>query len=194
MKIGSSRKKLTVFFSDIVGFTNATDNMEPEDLSFMINSYLNKMSEITNQYGGTLDKFIGDGILVFFGDPESKGLKEDAVACIDMAKAMSAEMDELRKLWQKSGFDYPLQIRMGISTGYCTVGNFGSESRMDYTVLGRIVNLASRRETLAKPESMLVSHDTYTLIKEWYACEPQVPVEVKRFDRPVQTYLVKGRL
>lgn len=194
VKIGSSRKKLTVFFSDIVGFTNATDNMEPEDLSFMINSYLNKMSEITIKHGGTLDKFIGDGILVFFGDPESKGIKADAIACIDMAKAMSAEMDELRNLWQKSGFDYPLQIRMGISTGYCTVGNFGSESRMDYTVLGRVVNLASRLETLAKPETLLVSHDTYTLIKEGYDCEPQPPVEVKGFERPVQTYLVNGRL
>jgi len=194
VKIGSTRKKLTVFFSDIVGFTKATEDLEPEDLSFIINTYLNKMSEITFKHGGTLDKFIGDGILVFFGDPESKGIKDDALACIEMAKEMNAVMEELKTSWQNSALDFPFQVRMGIATGYCTVGNFGSETRMDYTVLGRTVNLASRLESIAKPDSILVSQDAYTLIRDTYTCKPQEPVEVKGFDKPIKTFLVKGKL
>ena len=190
VKIGSTRKKLTVFFSDIVGFTKATDDLEPEDLSFIINTYLNKMSEITMKHGGTLDKFIGDGILAFFGDPETRGVKQDAIACLNMAMEMKDVMTELKERWRNSGLDFPFEVRVGIATGYCTVGNFGSESRMDYTILGRTVNLASRLESIAQPGTILVSHETQTLIADSYECIAQEPVELKGFDKPINTYTV----
>lgn len=188
VKIGCSRKRLTVFFSDIVGFTDATDNLEPEDLSFMINSYLNSMAEIAVKHGGTLDKFIGDGILIFFGDPESKGIREDALACVEMARDMHLQMNTLMETWRSKGLDYPMQIRMGMSSGYCTVGNFGSESRMDYTVIGRVVNIASRLENLADEGKLLISHDSYILIRDSYTCIDKGAVKVKGLEKEISVH------
>ena len=94
------------------------------------------MSKIALEYGATIDKYVGDAIVIFFGDPETKGVKEDAKACVNMAIAMQRRMRELEKEWQDRGLQRPFQIRIGISTGFCTVGNFGSQDRMDYTIIG----------------------------------------------------------
>ena len=190
VKIGSARKKLTVFFSDLVNFTETSESLEAEDLSHVLNSYLNRMAQITIEHGGTLDKFIGDGIMVFFGDPESRGIKEDATACVEMALAMGSAVDELKAEWVQQGIDVPLQVRMGIATGFCTVGNFGSENRMDYTILGSTVNLASRLESTADPGALLVSHETYITVESQFECVTKDPISVKGFDHPVQTYAV----
>jgi adenylate cyclase len=189
-RLGTSRKKLTVFFSDIVGFTARTDSMESEDLNYILNGYLNYMSNIVFKYGGTLDKFIGDAILVFFGDPESKGIKEDAEACVAMALEMRDGLAELHQEWINHGIEAPFQVRMGISTGYCTVGNFGSDARMDYTIIGNQVNLASRLETSAEPNQILVSNDTWSLIKSSIHCSRMNPIRVKGFEHPIQVYEV----
>jgi hypothetical protein len=108
---------------------------------------LTKMSEIALFYGATIDKYVGDAIVIFFGDPETRGVKEDALACVEMAIAMRKRMRELQSVWAASGIEKPLQCRIGINTGYCTVGNFGSEDRMEYTIVGGGVNLASRLST-----------------------------------------------
>ena len=134
VKLASQRKKLTVCFSDIVGFTEATERMESEDLTHLLNNYLTEMSRVANKYGATIDKYVGDAIVFFFGDPETRGIKEDAVACVTMAIAMQKRMQELGAIWRDSGIERPLACRIGIHTGYCTVGNFGSEDRMDYTI------------------------------------------------------------
>jgi class 3 adenylate cyclase len=152
-KIASKRKKLTVCFSDIAGFTETTDKMESEDLTQLLNQYLTEMSRIALQYGATIDKYVGDAILIFFGDPESKGVREDALACVKMALAMQKRMDELAEIWRDAGIENPLRCRIGIHTGYCTVGNFGSEDRMDYTIVGGTVNLACASSTRHHPEA-----------------------------------------
>ena len=144
VKIVSKRKKLTVCFSDLVGFTEITDKMESEDLTQLLNHYLTEMSKIALQYGATIDKYVGDAIVMFFGDPTTLGVKEDALACVQMAIAMQKRVGELAQEWRNSGIETPLRCRIGIHTGYCTVGNFGSEDRMDYTMVGGTVNLASR--------------------------------------------------
>lgn len=190
VKLESYRKELTVFFSDIQGFTNMTDSMEPEELSELLNHYLNEMAEIALKYGGTIDKFIGDAVMVFFGDPESKGVQEDALACVQMAIDMRTRMEALRREWSTEGVASPLHIRIGINTGHCTVGNFGSENRLDYTIIGGKVNLASRLETNAAPDQILISHSTYTLIKEKIACEKRGEIQVKGIAHPVQTYQI----
>ncbi len=146
VEIASKRKKLTVFFSDIAAFTETTDNLESEDLTEVLNHYLTEMSAIALQHGATIDKYIGDAMLLFFGDPESRGVKEDAEACVRMAVAMQRRMRELEQEWRNRGLERPFRIRMGISTGFCTVGNFGSKDRMDYTIIGNEVNLAARLE------------------------------------------------
>jgi adenylate cyclase len=131
--IASKRKKLTVCFSDIVGFTEVTDRMESEDLTQLLNHYLMEMSKIASDYGATIDKYVGDAIVMFFGDPETRGVKQDAIACVQMALAMQKRAGELAHVWRDAGIEAPLRCRIGIHTDYCTVGNFGSsEDRMDH--------------------------------------------------------------
>jgi len=187
----TARKNLTIFFSDIEQFTDLSDTLEPERLAAVINSYLSEMSLIAIECGGTIDKFIGDAILVFFGDPESEGEDEDALHCVEMALRMKQRVGELQSHWKKLGVPRGLKVRMGITTGYCTVGNFGSERRLDYTVLGSPVNLAARLQTLAPPDAILVGESTYNLIDGHVECEHFDELTPKGFARPVQIYRVK---
>ena len=180
------RKKITVFFSDIKGFTDLSDSLDPDLLAELINEYLSAMTDIALKHGGTIDKFIGDAILVFFGDPESDGLKKDASKCLSMAIAMQNKVAELDRNWREDrGITEGLKVRMGISTGYCTVGNFGSVQRVDYTVLGSTVNLASRLESICQPREILVAPDTKTLLEKEFKFEAQEAVELKGFNKPV---------
>jgi class 3 adenylate cyclase len=186
--IASKRKKLTVCFSDIAGFTETTDKMESEDLTQLLNHYLTEMSKIASQYGATIDKYIGDAIMMFFGDPESRGVKQDALACVKMALAMQKRVVELADIWRNAGIEIPLRCRIGIHTGYCTVGNFGSEDRMDYTIIGGAVNLASRLEHEAPPGGVLISYETFAHVKDEVQCEERGEIRVKGLAYPIATY------
>jgi class 3 adenylate cyclase len=190
VKIASRRKQLTVFFSDIAGFTETTDRLESEDLTRLLNHYLTEMSQIALSYGATIDKYVGDAIVIFFGDPETRGVKEDALACVEMAIAMRKRMLELQDVWRASGIENPLQARIGINTGYCTVGNFGSEDRMDYTIIGGGVNLASRLEAAATPGEILISFETHANVRDRIHCEERGHISVKGIAYPVATYQV----
>ncbi|MCW5745230.1 MAG: PAS-domain containing protein [Alphaproteobacteria bacterium] len=192
VEIASKRKKLTVFFSDIAAFTETTENLESEDLTDVLNHYLTEMSRIALAHGATIDKYIGDAMLLFFGDPESRGVKEDAKACVLMALAMQRRMRELEQEWRNRGLERPFRIRMGISTGFCTVGNFGSQDRMDYTIIGNEVNLAARLESAAEPGSILLAHETNALVSDLVLTEEQPPITAKGFLRPINTYKVVG--
>ncbi|WP_196157382.1 adenylate/guanylate cyclase domain-containing protein [Reinekea sp. G2M2-21] len=189
-KLETQRKRLVIFFSDIKGFSELSEQMESEALTALINTYLNEMSKIVMKYGGTIDKFIGDAIMVFFGDPETKGVKKDAEACVAMAIEMRKHMKVLRQRWKAQGIQQPLEIRMGINTGYCTVGNFGAETRMDYTLLGKEVNLASRLESSAEPSEILISYETYSLVQDRILCREKGQIKAKGFSRPIPVYQV----
>jgi class 3 adenylate cyclase len=167
-----------------------SDDLESEELTGLLNHYLTEMARIALEHGATIDKYIGDAILAFFGDPETRGFKEDAMACVSMAIAMQRRMRELQSEWRDSGLEKPFQLRIGINTGYCTVGNFGSEDRMDYTIIGSEVNLASRLQSHAEPGGILISHDTYSLVKEIVAAAEQSPIQAKGFARPIRNYKV----
>jgi class 3 adenylate cyclase len=192
VEITSKRKKLTIFFSDIAAFTETTDNLESEELTNVLNHYLTEMSTIALEYGATIDKYIGDAMLLFFGDPETKGVREDAKACVMMAIAMQHRMRELEYEWRTRGLERPFRIRMGICTGFCTVGNFGSRDRMDYTIIGNEVNLAARLESAAEPGSILLAHETNSLVQDIVLTEEQPPMTVKGFMRPINNYKVVG--
>ena len=194
VKLTSSRKKLTVFFSDIAGFTETADRLESEELTALLNRYLTEMSRIALKHGATIDKYVGDAILIFFGDPESRGVPEDALACVKMAIEMQEKMSELEDIWRQAGISKPMRCRMGIHTDYCTVGNFGSNDRLDYTIIGRGVNTASRLESLADPGSILISFETYSQIKDQIKCKENGEVTVKGIAYPVTTYEVVGLL
>jgi adenylate cyclase len=191
-RIGCSRKKLTIFFSDIVGFVNETEGIEPEDFTFILNGYLNRMAQVVSKHGGTLDKFIGDAVLVFFGDPETNGVAEDAAACVWMALEMKEAIVELNREWLAKGIRQGFEVRMGISTGFATVGNFGSDERMDYTIIGKQVNLANRLQAVAQPGEILIGEETWLLVRDMFRCIAKKPVQAKGFERPIQTYVVTG--
>ncbi len=190
VELSSKRKKLTIFFSDIAGFTETADKLESEDLTQLLNHYLTEMAQIALRHGATIDKYVGDAIVIFFGDPESRGVKQDALACVRMAIEMRERMRELAKTWRASGIENPLKCRIGINTGYCTVGNFGSEDRMDYTIIGGGVNLASRLETNAEPGEILISYETFSQVQEEILCEECGQITVKGLAYPVATYRV----
>ena len=192
VKIQTKRKPLTVFFCDLQGFTQLTERLEPEILTELLTQYLTEMSKIAIRWGGTIDKFIGDAILVFFGDPESRGNKEDAMACVSMALEMLEKLELLREAWRERGLARSLNARMGIHSGVCTVGNFGSEDRLDYTVIGNGVNLAARLEANSESNKILISEDTYLLVKEEIKCIKKQEISVKGISYPIQTYEVSG--
>jgi class 3 adenylate cyclase len=192
VEISSKRKKLTICFTDIAGFTETTDNLESEELTNVLNHYLTEMSVIALQHGATIDKFIGDAMLLFFGDPQSKGVAEDAKACVVMAIAMQRRMRELEQEWRSRGLLRPFRIRMGITTGFCTVGNFGSRDRMDYTIIGNEVNLAARLQSATEPGSILLSHETNALVQGLVMTEEQPPITVKGFPKPISGYKIVG--
>jgi len=191
VEVKSYRKKITVFFSDIVNFTVISDKLESEELTALLNFYLNEMSQIALKHGATIDKYIGDAIMIFFGDPESFGIEEDARRCVAMAVEMQQRMAELWGYWSKHfGLKKDLEIRVGINTGYCTVGNFGSEDRLDYTVIGAAVNLASRLESAATPSGILVSEETYFQVKDYFSFDAPQQLELKGLERGVSAYEV----
>lgn len=189
-EITSTRKKLTVFFSDIADFTETADRLESEELTALLNQYLTEMSNIALKHGATIDKYVGDAIMIFFGDPESRGVSEDALACVRMAIEMQARMSELQTVWQEAGISKPLRCRMGIHTDYCTVGNFGSEDRLDYTIIGSGVNTASRLESLAEPGTIIISFETHSQIRDHILCRENGEASVKGIAYPVSTFEV----
>lgn len=180
VKVETAKKPLTVLFSDIVDFTPQSEIMSMDDLTVWLNNYMNKMAEITIHHGGTLDKFIGDAVMVFFGDPKTKGVKEDALSCIEMAKDMVKAAEAMN-----------IKIRIGINSGPCIVGNFGSDNRMDYTIIGRNVNLAQRLEANSKTGRILISQAAYELIGDQIPCTVQGDIKVKGIDRLLTTYWVQ---
>jgi PAS domain S-box-containing protein len=188
--ITSQRKKLTICFTDIAGFTETTDRMESEDLTQLLNHYLTEMSKIASEYGATIDKYVGDAIVMFFGDPESRGVKEDALACVKMAIAMQRRMTELAGVWRDAGIQTPLRCRIGIHTDYCTVGNFGSADRMDYTMIGGAVNLASRLEHEAPAGEVVISYETHAQVQDEIHCEEHAAIQIRGIAYPVTSYRV----
>lgn len=191
LELSYTRKKLTVFFSDIVGFTTTSENLAPEDLSRILNQYLDAMAEIALRWGGTIDKYIGDAIMIFFGDPEFTDDRDHAVRCVGMAIEMIGRLEELQGEWKSSGITFPLHIRIGINTGYCTVGNFGSGNRMDYTAIGGAVNLASRLEGAAPADGILISETTHLLVHDSFTCLPAGELMLKGIDHPVRAWNIR---
>ncbi|ABE46352.1 adenylate/guanylate cyclase domain-containing protein [Polaromonas sp. JS666] len=189
-EIQTQRKRLTVFFSDIKNFTASTAQWQPEEVTLLLNSYFAEMSQIAAEYGATLDKFIGDAIVIFFGDPHSLGPRRDALQCVRMAVAMQRRMQDLQRRWRSMDISKTFEIRIGINSGFCDVGNFGSALRMEYTIIGREVNLAARLEQAAEPGEILISSETYALVRGEILADAREPLLAKGFAEPIAIYAV----
>lgn len=190
-KLATTRKNLTVCFADIRGFTGLSERMEPEELIDLLNGYFGAQTEIAFRHGGTLDKYYGDGMMVFFGDPIP--YNDHAERAVRMALEMRSRLPELQKQWFMEQQE-TLNIGIGISTGYVTVGNIGSPARLDYTVIGNNVNLASRLADMASPGQILVTEKTMVQVREAVRAQEFGEVTVEGSARPVRIYEVLDQL
>jgi adenylate cyclase len=184
--LSTRRKELTILFVDIKGFTTMSETVEVEYLEGFLNDFLEAMTSAIFDCHGTVDKFLGDGLLAFFGDPIE--LENHALAAICAAEQMHKEMKRLNEKWSATGipeFADGMQIRIGINTGMVVVGNVGSPRRMEYTVIGSAVNVASRLEQAAPPGKVLVSARTYSLARDYLTCKAPETIRVKGVERPI---------
>jgi class 3 adenylate cyclase len=186
--MANARKQLTMVFADIRGFTAFSDVAEPEEVITFLNTYLSKMTDLVFKYEGTLDKFLGDGMLVFFNDPVPQ--PDHAKRAVQMAMDMQEKAKLIGSEWSMG--DSPLSMGIGISTGYVTVGAIGSEHRMEYTVIGTQVNLAARLVNVAEPGQIIISQRTYDLVRDLVDAAEVGPLTVKGFQKPVVAYNVLG--
>jgi class 3 adenylate cyclase len=184
----SQRRVMTVVFSDIRGFSTLTDDLEPEEIFQLLDRYLSAMIEIVHRFDGTLNKIIGDGLLIFFGDPIP--LEDHAERAVRMAVEMQEKVSELRGEWK--GYNHDLGVGIGVNTGYMTVGNIGSETHRDYTVIGNQVNVAARLESLATAGQILISQRTYSKVKPLVEAQFVGEIQVKGIHTPVRTFNITG--
>jgi adenylate cyclase len=145
------------------------------------------MVDIVFKYEGTVDKFIGDGLMVFFGDPEPQ--QDHALRCVKAGIEMQKRCREMKVEWERKGL-FPLKIRVGINTGDVIVGNMGSARRLSYTVLGAPVNMAQRLESNAPVEGIMISQRTWELVKDHVKTRPLDPIQPKGIAEPIQVYEV----
>jgi class 3 adenylate cyclase len=184
------RRKLTIFFSDLVGFTDLSDELEPEDLATVLHDYFTEMSAIARKHGGTVDDLVGDAVLVLFGAPDFTDDRDQALRAVRMAVEMQEAMGPLNRRWEAAGIPETLSVRMGVNTGVATVGNFGSAERTKYTALGKQVNVAARIQSQCEPGKVLISHPTWLLVRDEIPCTPKGELELKGLHKPMPAYEV----
>ncbi|MBP9023077.1 MAG: HAMP domain-containing protein [Spirochaetes bacterium] len=192
LKLGGERKTAAVFFSDIRSFTAISENLQPEEVVDFLNEYMSLMVECVNQTNGVVDKFIGDAIMAVWGTPISRG--NDTANAVESALMMREALVKFNK-GRGSAKRPVINIGCGINTGPVLAGQIGSHERMEYTVIGDTVNLASRIESLNKPfcTDILISSDSYNLVKDLYLCTPMEKITVKGKKDPQQIYAVISR-
>jgi len=181
------KKELTILFSDIAGFTAWSSTRSADEIHRTLNKYFDAMADIVFAHEGTIDKYMGDGLMVFFGDPVH--YPDHARRAVDAARAMQERTRKLRKEWERQG-GMPIVIRIGIHTGEVVVGNMGSRSRLDYTVIGSNVNLAQRLESNCPLGGILISEQVYRQLPKTDDIEPAGTIRAKGFDEPVTVYTV----
>ena len=191
-EIQHRRRYLAVFFIDIHRFTDRIEELEPEQAAEFLNTYLSRMCGIASEFGGTVDKFIGDSLMITFGDSSSSTPEDDVRACMRMALSMRDEIHRMALHYSDQVPNQPLKVRMGIASGYCTTGNFGAPNRLEYTAIGRTVNLASRLEKLAEPDEILLSSSFSAQLSDEFCIADKGTTQVKGFARPVQIAALEG--
>ena len=175
----------TVLFTDIVGFTHLSEQMPPREINMILNRHFHRMAGIVFQYEGTLDKYLGDGLMAVFGAPMEK--EDDAERAIQAARQMREELREMR---DETGVDTQFDIRIGVNTGRVVAGNIGSPNRVDYTVIGDPVNVASRLESIAEPNQILIGEETYRHVKGLFDIKKVGPKKVKGKGAEIMVYAV----
>jgi class 3 adenylate cyclase len=185
------RRRVTILFSDMVGFTDLSDSLDPEELAEVLNEYLREMTAVLIANGGTLDSYIGDGIMAFFGAPHPMADEEQAWAAITAGLAMRDRARELAAKIRDRGIPADLQIRVGVNAGHCMVGVLGSDLLRAYKVVGFAVNIASRLQSEATPGTLLSGYRTYALVKDRVVAEAREPLTIKGAARPIEAWEIR---
>jgi class 3 adenylate cyclase len=190
---------VTILFSDIVGFTQLANTLRSSGVAELLNEYLESMTRAVFDHGGTVDKFMGDAILALFGAPEDLTPNEQVRRAIGAARQMHRALHQLNQRWKEQGIvgengPPPVQFRCGIHQGTAVVGMFGGEERSDYTAIGPAVNVASRLQEAATPNSILVSAAVADYLKRGEAVRNDIPLRLKGFDETVLTFSVKSSI
>ena len=180
----SHRREITVVFLDLRGFTAFSDSAEPEEVMEVLRGYHAQMGKLIFQYGGTLERFAGDGIMIFFNDPIP--CTDHTAKAVRMALDMQTKVEELRKDWLKGGYD--LDLGIGLAAGYATLGNIGFEGRMDYGAIGNVTNLAARLCAEARARQILTNQKTLSKIEDLVEVEPLEELQLKGVSRPVAAF------
>jgi adenylate cyclase len=192
LKLGGQKETLTVLFSDIRSFTTITESLPPEELVALLNEYLSKMVEVVFRWDGTLDKFIGDAVMAYWGAPvpQNDHPQRGVLCAIDMHK----ELKILQEKWRSEGKKV-FEIGVGVNSGEMTVGNMGSTGKMDYTVIGDNVNLGARLESTTKEyhAKIIISDATYQAVKDIVDAKHIGSVKVKGKTKAVEIYAVLGK-
>jgi adenylate cyclase len=186
------RRRITVLFADMVGFTDLSESLEPEELADVLNGYLREMTAAVLAHGGSLDNFIGDGVMAIFGAPREMPEAEQAWAALRAATEMRERCGALAASLRERGIPADPQIRIGVNTAHCTVGIFGSEVMRAYKAVGFGVNVAARLQTAADPGSILCGFRTYALVKDRVRAEERGALSVKGARRPVEAWEIVG--
>ena len=193
VSLGGENRTATILFSDIRGYTSLTERLHALTSVEILNDFLSSMSEEVFKQEGTLDKYIGDCVMAIFGAPVSH--EDDALRAIKAALGMKQRVGQLKDQWRDK-LDVSMrelfEIGIGIHTGEVIAGNIGSTKRMEYTVVGTAVNLASRLENVAKPGQVIISRSTYACTREFIETRKLPPIELKNISRPVEVYEVLG--
>ncbi len=188
MKPGGHQKDITVMFSDIVSFTDFCDNSSPEKVQDVLGEYLKVAVELVKKHDGIVDKFLGDGILAFFEDEEKKTPNQQRA--VDFAIAFQKKLQKVNERIKKR-LKYDLRIRIGVATGSAKVGNIGTPDKMEYTIIGSVVNLASRLEGVGGPGDITIDAETRDVLSEEYNVDEGKLIDVKGFSKPIMTYSVR---
>jgi adenylate cyclase len=182
--LAAAERKLTILFSDIVSFTKISEPLQPTERAAFIREFLSSMTDIVFAHGGTIDKYIGDALMALFGAPVT--IDNASECAVRTALAMKERIASFFAPGQK----IPLRARIGINTGVAVVGNLGSDRRMEYSALGDAVNVASRLQTFARPNEIVVDDKTYAETKHLFAYEQIGDIDVKNRAQPVPVYKV----
>lgn len=183
----AERRTVTVLFTDIVGFTALSERLGAEAVGELLDRLLGEVATLAHEHGATVDKFIGDCVMIVFGAPEECSPEDQVTRCIALAQAIHAKVKE-------SGAQYALQARSGMNTGEAVVGNFGSQARSDYTVLGPSVNVAARLEAASRPDSILVGIDSIRFLQDDMTLEAAGALQLKGISKPVEAWFVPSML
>jgi class 3 adenylate cyclase len=184
------RRKLTIVFSELEGFTDASEDLDADQLAQVLNKYLSEMMTIADGNGATVNHLIGDSIMMFFGAPLATDDRDHAVRAVRMSLEMQQRMRNLQEDWLQHGLKRPLRVRIGLNTGYASVGDFGSEGRKIYSGVGVQTNLAARIQACCEPGKILISHPTWALVHRQFTCVSQGEVKMKGIHHPVSVYEV----